>query len=184
MENKLLELALRRRSVRRYTNEHIDDGVIDEIMKTALAAPCSFGHRPVEFVVVRNPKTIRDIADCKSLGGSQIIGADAVIVVMVKLDRGEFWIEDGAIASSYILLAAEQYDLGACWVHIRNRTGRRKTSDEEIRSLLGVPDGYAVLNLIALGGKGEIKRPYTEVDFDKAKIHYNHYYESATTQSL
>ena len=29
MENKLLELALRRRSVRRYTNEHIDDGVID-----------------------------------------------------------------------------------------------------------------------------------------------------------
>ena len=175
MENKLLELALRRRSVRRYTNEHIDDSVIDEIMKTALTAPCSFGHRPVEFVVVRDPKTIRDIADCKSLGGSQIIGADAVIVVMVKLDRGEFWIEDGAIASSYILLAAEQYDLGACWVHIRNRTGRRKTSDEEIRSLLGVPDGYAVLNLIALGGKGEIKRPYTEVDFDKAKIHYNHY---------
>ena len=92
-----------------------------------------------------------------------------------KLDRGVFWIEDGAIASSYILLAAEQYDLGACWVHIRNRTGRRKTSDEEIRSLLGVPDGYAVLNLIALGGKGEIKRPYIEEDFDKAKIHYNHY---------
>ena len=169
MENKLLELALRRRSVRRYTNEHIDDSVIDEIMKTALTAPCSFGHRPVEFVVVRDAKTIRDIADCKSLG------ADAVIVVMVKLDRGEFWIEDGAIASSYILLAAEQYDLGACWVHIRNRTGRRKTSDEEIRNLLGVPDGYAVLNLIALGGKGEIKRPYTEEDFDKAKIHYNHY---------
>lgn len=175
MENKFLELALCRRSVRRYTNEHIDDSVIDEIMKTALTAPCSFGHRPVEFVVVRDAKTIRDIADCKSLGGSQIIGADAVIVVMVKLDRGEFWIEDGAIASSYILLAAEQYDLGACWVHIRNRTGRRKTSDEEIRNLLGVPDGYAVLNLIALGGKGEIKRPYTEEDFDKAKIHYNHY---------
>ena len=128
MENKLLELALRRRSVRRYTNEHIDDSVIDEIMKTALTAPCSFGHRPVEYVVVRDPKTIRDIADCKSLGGSQIIGADAVIVVMVKLDRGEFWIEDGAIASSYILLAAEQYDLGACWVHIRNRTVSKQCS--------------------------------------------------------
>lgn len=175
MENKLLELALRRRSVRRYTNEHIDDDVIDEIMKTALTAPCSFGHRPVEFVVVRDSKTIREIADCKSLGGSQIIGADAVIVVMVKLDRGEFWIEDGAIASSYILLAAEQYGLGACWVHIRNRAGRRKSSDEEIRSLLGVPKGFAVLNLIALGGKGEIKRPYTEKDFDIAKIHYEHY---------
>ena len=111
------------------------------------------------------------MAACKSLGGNQIIGADAVIVVMVKLDRGEFWIEDGAIASGYILLVAEQYDIGACWVHIRNRTGRRKTSDEEVRELLGVPDGYSVLNLIALGGKGENKKGYSESDFDFNKVH-------------
>ena len=131
----------------------------------------SFGHRPVEFVIVRDKSKIKDLAACKSLGGSQIIGANAVIVVMVKLDRGEFWIEDGAIASGYILLAAEQYDIGACWVHIRNRTGKRKTSDEEVRELLGVPDGYAVLNLIALGGKGENKKGYSESDFDFSKVH-------------
>ena len=175
MENKLFELAAGRRSVRRYTNEKIDDAVINEIMKVALTAPASFGHQPVEFVVVRDKQTVRDIAGCKSLGGSQIIGADVVIVVMVKLDRGEFWIEDGAIASSYLLLAAEQYNLGACWVHIRNRTGRRKSSDEEIRELLGVPNGYAVLNLVALGGKGEEKRGYTEADLDKSKVHFERY---------
>lgn len=175
MENKLFELAVKRRSVRRYTDEHIDDAVISEIMKVGLTAPASFGHQPVEFIVVRDRQTIRNIAACKSLGGSQIIGADAVIVVMVNLDRGEFWIEDGAIASGYILLAAEQYDVGACWVHIRNRTGKRKSSDEEIRELLGVPEGYAVLNLIALGGKGESKRGYTEADFDKSKVHFEEY---------
>ena len=131
MENSLFELTARRRSVRRYTDKHIDEATIDEIVKVALTAPSSFGHDPVEFVVIRDKK----IAACKSLGGSQIIGADAVIVVMVKLDRGEFWIEDGAIASAYILLAAEQYDIGACWVHIRNRKGKRKSSDEEIREL-------------------------------------------------
>ncbi len=173
MENKLFDLAVKRRSVRRYTNEHISDEVLNEIMKVALTAPSSFGHRPVEFVIMRDQ--IRELAECKSLGGSQIIGADVIIVVMVKLDRGEFWIEDGAIASSYILLAAEQYDLGACWVHIRNRTGRHKTSDEEVRKLLGVPDGYAVLNLIALGGKVENKRGYTESDFDFGKVHYEKY---------
>ena len=106
MENKLFELSAARRSIRKYTSEHISDEILHEIMKVALTAPCSFGHRPVEFVVVRDK--ILELAACKSLGGSQIIGADAVIVVMVKLDRGEFWIEDGAIASSYILLAAEQ----------------------------------------------------------------------------
>ena len=90
---------------------------------------------------------------------------------MVKLDRGEFWIEDGAIASGYILLAAEQYDVGACWVHIRNRAGKKGSSDEEIRELLDVPNDYAVLNLIALGGKGENKKGYSEADFDFGKVH-------------
>ena len=175
MDNKLFELAAKRRSVRRYTDAHIDDAVIDEIMKVALTAPASFGHQPVEFVVVLDKQTIRDIAACKSLGGSQIIGSDAVIVVMVKLDRGEFWIEDGAIASAYILLAAEQYDVGACWVHIRNRTGKKKSSDEEIRDLLGIPSGYAILNLVALGGKGEQKQGYTENDLDKSKVHFERY---------
>lgn len=91
---------------------------------------------------------------------------------MVNLERGEFWIEDGAIASSYILLGAEQYNIGACWVHIRNRKGKTKSSDEAIRELLRVPDGYAVLNLVALGMKGEVKPGYSEKDFDKLKIHY------------
>ena len=175
MENNLLKLASKRRSVRRYTNAHIEQAVLDEIMKVALTAPASFGHQTVEFVVVRDKNTIKELAACKSLGGSQIIGADAVIVVMVKLDRGEFWIEDGAVASSYILLAAEQYDIGACWVQIRNRSGRKKSSDEEIRDLLGVPNGYAVLNLIALGGKGEKKRGYSEKDFDKSKMHFERF---------
>lgn len=83
MDNKLFELAARRRSVRKYASKKIDDTVMDEIMKVALMAPASFGHQPVEFVIVRDQQAIRDIASCKKLGGSQIIGADAVIVVMV-----------------------------------------------------------------------------------------------------
>ena len=172
MENKLFELAAARRSVRKYTGEPVNPDVLNEIMKVALTAPCSFGHRPIEFVVVQEAERIQALAACKSLGGSQIIGAGAVVVVMAKLDRGEFWIEDAAIASAYILLAAEQYGIGACWVHIRNRMGRVKTSDEEVRELLGVPNGYAVLNLIALGGKAEQKQGYTESDFDMKKVHY------------
>ena len=138
MGNKLFDLAAARRSVRKYTGDPIDPQILDEIMKVALTAPCSFGHRPVEFVVVQDKENIDKLAKCKARGGSQILGAGAVIAVMVNLDRGEFWIEDAAIASSYILLAVEQYGLGACWVHIRNRTGQEKTADEEIRSRIGV----------------------------------------------
>lgn len=173
MENRLFELVVARRSIREYSDETIERNVLNKIMKVALTAPCSFGHRPVGFIVVQNPERIQALAACKSLGGTQIIGA--VIVVMVKLDCGELWIEDGTVASSYILLATEQYGIGACWVQIRNRTGKEKTSDEEVRELLGVPDGYAILNLVALGGKGENRQGYAESDFDADKIHYETY---------
>lgn len=175
MENKLLKLTLKRRSVRRYKSAHIDDKIINEIMKIALTAPTSFGHDAVEFVVVRNHDSISKIGSCKSLGGSQINGADAVIVTMVRTAdkrQSEFWIEDGAIASAYLLLAAEQYGLGACWVHIRNRMGQRKPSDEEVRELLGVPNGYTVLNLVAIGEKAEDKRAYSEGDLNLSLIHH------------
>ena len=178
MENPLYELCRKRRSIRRYKAGHIDDAVIDEIMNVALTAPTSFGHKPVEFVVVREQEMIRQIGAAKRMGGSQINGADAVIVVMVKTadkKAAEFWIEDGAIASSYILLAAEQYNLGACWVHIRNRMGNHGTSDEEIRHLLGVPDGYTVLNLVAIGEKGEDKAAYTDGDLPTKNLHYGKY---------
>ena len=175
MENKLFELAAARRSVRRYTGEPVPEGILEEIMKVALTAPCSFGHRPVEFVVVRDKETMSRVADCKTRGGHQIDGAGAVIVVMVKQDRGEFWIEDGAIASAYILLAAEQYGLGACWVHIRNRDGKTASSSDELRSLLGIPEGYEVLNLVAIGGKAEHKEGYKESDFDHSKVHYERF---------
>jgi nitroreductase len=178
MKNDLYELTRKRRSVRRYGDKHIDDEIISEIMKVALTAPTSFGHKPVEYVVVRDRDMIRKIGVCKQMGGSQINSADAVIVVMVKTAnkrQAEFWIEDGAIASSYILLAVEQYGLGACWVHIRNRMGKRGTSDQEIRALLGVPDGYSVLNLVAIGEKGETKKAYTDADLHTENVHYEKY---------
>ena len=178
MKNDLYELCRRRRSIRRYGPGHIDDAVIREIMKVALTAPSSFGHHPVEFVVVRDASLIRQVGSCKMLGGSQINGADAVIVVMVRTSdqrMSEFWIEDGAIASAYVLLAAEQYGLGACWVHMRNRRGRFKSSDEEIRALLGIPDGFTVLNLVALGEKAESKPAYDEADLSHGNVHYERY---------
>ncbi|WP_070043233.1 nitroreductase family protein [Robinsoniella peoriensis] len=178
MQNDLLQLALRRRSVRTYGSSKIQEETIREILKVALTAPSSFGHNPVEFVVVRDKARIEQIGSCKRMGGSQINGADTVVIVMVRTkDKrdAEFWIEDGAIASTYLLLAAEQYDIGACWVHIRNRQGQVKTSDEEIRALVGVPDGYTILNLVALGEKAEVKQAHKEDDIDFSKVHTEKY---------
>lgn len=171
MENSLYELARRRRSVRWYTGGSVSEDIVEEILKVALTAPSSWGGHPIEFVVVKDRKMIHEIAGCKAMGAAPLLQADTAIVVAADRSNCELWIEDAAVASSYILLAAEQYDIGACWIHIRNRKGKILTADEEIRNLLEIPDNYSVLNVIALGQKGEKKPAYTERDLCRQNIH-------------
>ncbi len=174
-ENLLFELARQRRSVRRYTGEKVSDDVVREILKIALLAPSSWGRHPVEFVVIRDRATIEAVARCKRMGAGPLPTADVAIVVMADMADCELWIEDAAVASTYILLAAEQFGVGACWIHMRNRQGQRKSADEEIRQILGVPDRFSVLNVVALGQKGEKKSPRTEKDLVWQNVHYEKY---------
>lgn len=54
---------------------------------------------------------------------------------------------------------------------MRNRDGRKKSAEEEIRELLGIPKYFAVPNVVALGDKGETKRPYTKQDMPLDNVH-------------
>lgn len=174
-ENSLYELVRRRRSVRRYTGEKVPDDTVREILKIALLAPSSWGRHPVEFVILRDRETIKAVARCKRMGAGPLPMADVAIVVMADTADCELWIEDAAIASTYILLAAEEFGVGACWIHMRNRQGQRKSADEEIRQILGVPDNFSVLNVVALGQKGEKKSARTEKDLVWQNVHAGHY---------
>ncbi|MDT8719446.1 nitroreductase family protein [Clostridium sp. 19966] len=153
----------------------MDDTIVNEILKVALTAPAGFGGHPVEFVVIRDKEMIRKIARCKRMGAGPLSSANVAIVVMADARGDELWIEDSAIASSYILLAAEQYGIGASWIHMRNRAGQRTTADEEIRQLLGIPANFSVLNAVALGQKNENKPAYTEKDLLKQNVHYENF---------
>jgi len=175
MSNYFYDLASKRRSIRRFTGEPVEETDVKTILESALLAPSSWGSHPVEFVVVKDKKKIKDIAKCKAMGAGPLSSAEVAIVVMIDKSNCELWIEDGAIASSYILLAAEELGVGACWIHIRGRAGQKKTADEEIRGILGVPDKYSVLNVVALGQKGEVKTPYTEKDLHMENIHFEKY---------
>ena len=172
MENNLFELARKRRSCRRYTGEKISEEIVKEILNVALLAPSSWGQHPIEFVVVRDKDLIGKIARCKRMGAGPLSQADVAIVVIADTSNCELWIEDAAVASSYILLAAEQFGIGACWIHIRNRAGQKTTADEEIRQLLNVPNNFSVLNVVALGHKGENKSARTEKDLHLENIHH------------
>ena len=100
MKNDLLDLTLKRRSIRNYLDEDIDDEVIGEILNVALTAPSSWGGHPVHFIVVKDKEMIRKIAHCKAMGAAPLMRANACIVVMADTSSCELWIEDASVASS------------------------------------------------------------------------------------
>ena len=171
MEKDLLEIVQNRRSVRQFTEERIPDETIQKILEMAAYAPSSWGGHPVEFIVIRDRLIMAELARCKAMGAGPLAYGDAAIVPIIDKRNLELWIEDAAIASTYILLAAEYYGVAACWIHMRDRRGHTRTAEEDIRTLLGIPRYYGIVNAVSLGMK---KNP-TERHELQPKVHYEMY---------
>lgn len=167
----LLKIAETRRSIRRYTSEPISPETISNILAIAMLAPSSYGQNPVEFVVVQDRDKLAKLADCKRIGAPSVRASVASVVVMVDTSKGELWPEDGSVAATYLLLAAEQYGIGACWNQIRLRDGRRKSASREICELLEVPERYEVVCVVALGHPKSRLPPHRKEDIDFARLH-------------
>ena len=174
-DDALLRLAEQRRSVRQYTSEPIDRKTIDKILTVAALAPSSYGQNPVEFVVVEGREQLSKLAACKRIGAPSVREAATAVVVMADTSKGELWVEDASVAAGYLLLAAEQYGIGACWNQIHLRDGQKHSASDEIRALLGIPDRYEVLCVVALGHKGEQKQPRSAEQMKKGRIHWGKY---------
>jgi len=154
-----IEAIKSRRSCREFLPEPVEKAVIEGLIDCARLAPTGRGEQPWEFVVVTE-RTLRErIAALASYG--RFI-AQAPVCVAVFCRATTYYLEDGAAATQNILLAATAHGLGSCWV-----AGDKKGYAEEVRTLLGVPEGYKLVSLIAIGSAKPApprpKRPLSEV---------------------
>ena len=169
----LLDLVKSRHSCRQFTGDTIPDSIIEQIIEIASYAPSSWGGHPVEFITIRNKETLQKLGDCKAMGDGPLRHSDVAIVPIIDSTKLELWKEDASVASTYILLAAEYFGIGACWIHMDGRDGKHKSSSEEIKDLLGIPSKYKILNCVSLGIKKRTQKK-KEIDY-KAKIHKEKY---------
>ncbi len=156
------QLLRNRRSIRDYTGEPISRDTLQRIVSAGGFAPSSYGQNPVEFVVVEDKSKLADIARSKRIGAPSVRAGSAAIVVIADTSKGELWVEDASVAAGYILLAAEECGIGACWNQIRDRAGQHLSASDEIKAILGIPSRYEVLCVVSLGHKAENKPPRTE----------------------
>jgi nitroreductase len=136
--------AIRARvSVREFAGEGLPQDTIKRIVDAGRQAPTARGEEPWEFVVVTKRPTLERIAGLTDHG--KFIGQAAACVVVVCRDT-KYYLEDGCAATENMLIAAADLGAGSCWV-----AGDKKPYAKAICAALGVPEGYRLVSMIALG---------------------------------
>ena len=172
----ILPLIQKRRSIRKYQKKPVEFDKIQTLVEAALRSPSSMGHNPWEFVVVDDADLLDRLSKARPQGSAHIKNAPLGIVVCADPERSTVWVEDAAIASTYIQLTAESLGLGSCWIQIRERMhDQAKTAETYVEEVLSIPKTLKVEAMIAIGYPDEKKEPRKKEDLQWNKVSRNSY---------
>ncbi len=162
---ELMKVIEKRRSVREYQSREVSDEILNRILEAARLAPSARNRQPWKFIVVRDPKRRRELAEAAR--NQSFIGKAPVVIVGVALDPNHImssgvpaYAVNMGISMEHIALAAQNEGLGTCWIG--------GFSQEEVKKILGVPDAYKVACLMPMGYPADsqgtrIRKPLEEI---------------------
>ena len=168
----LMEVFQHRRSVRKYTGEHIPEEALRQVLQAGLLSPSGRARRPWEFIVVRDRDMLNWLAQSRPSAG-MLSGADCAIVVLGDEDKTDTWPEDCSIAMSNMHLMADALGLGSCWIQgrIRNTQDGRQTMEDYLRQLLHFPEHCRLEAILSLGIPQSHPAPQNLASLEQEKIH-------------
>jgi nitroreductase len=151
----ILDVIRQRRSVRVYKKDPIPEESLLRVLEAARLAPSGKNLQPWKFLVVQNNELKIKLAKASNQQDF-IANAPLIIVACGFPDEcyrslGRYmksWPVDVTIALEHLILQAHEEGLGTCWIG--------SFEEEEVKSLLNVPDQVKVLALTPLGYPGEV----------------------------
>lgn len=138
------ELLTTRRSIRKYKKKEIPQQELIKIAEIARLAPSARNIQPWKLVVIKNKETLKKLAKITSPNGDFLKQATAAVVVLCEDTK--YYLEDGSAVTTYLLLAAWSRGIGSCWI-----AGDKKPYAEEVKKMLGAPQNYKLVSIVALG---------------------------------
>ncbi|MDD2773915.1 MAG: nitroreductase family protein [Elusimicrobiales bacterium] len=170
-----LDLAARRRSIRKYLDRPVEPEKLDRCLEAARLAPSACNSQPCRYVAVTDPELKRKFCEAAFSGlySATRFAAAAPVIVAVVADKGNltvrvgnlvrgtsFYLVDTGISCAHFALAAQDEGLGTCiigWFDAK-KAGK----------ILGVPFGKRVELLISLGYPAENPTPRPRKTFAEA----------------
>ena len=166
---ELKEALLKRRSVRKFTDEKVSDEQINELLHAAMSGPSACNKTPWEFYVVKNSDKLGAV---KKASLFSRFNSSLVIVVAGNTSRAlpapitEFWIQDCSAAVENILLRATDLGLGSVWC---GAYPQRRVEDN-LHGVLGMPEDHVPFAIIHIGYPAETPEPRDQ--YDAERVHF------------
>ena len=170
----MLEVFRRRRSVRSYHANDVEEEKLREVLRAAMFAPSSRASRAWEFVVVRSEQTRKALSEATPYSFF-VKDAPVAVVVCYDTSKGRRFREDASICAEHMHLEAVNQELGSCFVQIVDAEGSHGRAEEYVKGLLGIDDPYRVQCIVPIGYPAEEHREHSDDEFDAAKIHYERF---------
>ena len=147
----VIRIIKSRVSIRKYKALPIPEEILTDIVDCGRLAPSGYNEQPWVFVVITKQDIRTRIAQTARYG-SFIRDAGACMAVFCKIGA-ETQVEDACAATENMIIAAQAYGLGTCWVN-----SYRKSHSEDIKKLLNCPDSHELMTLLAVGYPNEEKK--------------------------
>ncbi|MBU4077569.1 MAG: nitroreductase family protein [Euryarchaeota archaeon] len=143
----VIEAIKSRRSVREFTDEGVTDTALEEIIDAGRWAPSGLNNQAWKFIVVRDEGTKEKLSGLTHYGS---IIKNAPVLIAVFLDKNEIYDRTKDVQSigaciQNMLLAIHSMDLGAVWL------GEILKMKEDVNSVLGAPEYFELMAVVALG---------------------------------
>ncbi len=174
--NSFQQLQIRRRSIRKYSEELLSPDETKKILEAALLSPTSKNRHSWEFIAVEEKEMLVKLSKCKPKSAEFIADAALLVVVLGNPLVSDAWVEDASIASINMQMQAEELGIGSCWIQVRNRLfSETVTASEYINDLLDIPMPLEVLCIISFGKKEKERTPADIENLHWEKVHIGAY---------
>lgn len=165
-EKSIIDVILRRRSIRRYKEKEVEEEKIIKLLQAGMAAPTACNLQVWEFIVVTEQEIVIQLKNTISEGNYNAPVAVVICANTINVPwTGEDWRVDCSAAVENMMIAATAMGLGSVWIGSHDETA--------VRKLLDIPDNILVMNVVYFGYPDEEKKPGTK--FKEEAVYWQKY---------
>ena len=155
---ELKDVLLKRRSIRKFTDQKVSDEIINELLHAGMSGPSACNRQPWEFYVIKNEEMLVTLRRTSRFTNME---APLAIIICGNLDKAlpesmkDYWIHDCSAATENILLRATDLGLGAVWCGIYPQ----ERAADRVKEFLNLGDHLVPLSQIWIGYPDEQRTP-------------------------